>query len=172
MISVKCPHCNVGLKVDEQKIPEGIASFKCPKCKEEIPISVLEGKPKGNSSPEGNTAILQPVRKGGGKLTVMRSADTPAQTFLLQEGLYIVGRKVSVSKANICIETEDKLMSRSHIRIEVKRNPQGGLVHSLSDSNSKNRTLYNGKYLDEGEVIVLKNNDEIILGHTVLRFNE
>ncbi|MDR2763644.1 MAG: FHA domain-containing protein [Tannerella sp.] len=172
MISVKCPHCNVGLKVDEQKIPEGIASFKCPRCKEEIPISVLERKPKNSRTAGGNTAILQPVRNGGGKLTVTRSADTPAQTFLLQEGLYIVGRKVSVSKANICIETGDKLMSRSHIRIEVKRNPQGGLVHSLSDNNSKNRTLYNGKYLNEGDAIVLKDNDEIILGHTVLRFNE
>jgi hypothetical protein len=172
MISVKCPHCHVGLKVDEQKIPEGIASFKCPKCKEEIPISVLEGKSKSSPAPGGDTAILQPVRKGGGKLTVTGNADTPAQTFLLQEGLYIVGRKASVSKANICIETGDKLMSRSHIRIEVKRNPQGGLVHSLSDNNSKNRTLYNGKYLDEGEVIVLKNNDEIVVGHTVLRFNE
>ncbi|MDR2138933.1 MAG: FHA domain-containing protein [Tannerella sp.] len=172
MISVKCPHCHVGLKVDEKKIPEGIASFKCPKCKEEIPVSVLEKKSKNSSVAEDNTAIFQSVRKGNGKLTVIENADTPAQTFLLQEGLYIVGRKVSVSKANICIKTEDKLMSRSHIRIEVKRSPQGGLVHSLSDNNSKNRTLYNGKYLDEGEVIVLKNDDEIILGHTVLRFNE
>ncbi|MDR2041450.1 MAG: FHA domain-containing protein [Tannerella sp.] len=172
MIAVKCPHCHVGLKVDEQKIPEGIASFKCPKCKGEIPISVLEGKSKSSPASEDNTAILQPVRKGGGKLTVIGNADTPAQTFLLQEGLYIVGRKVSVSKANICIETGDKLMSRNHMRIEVKKNPHGGLVHSLSDNNSKNRTLYNGKYLDEGEVIVLKNNDEIVAGHTVLRFNE
>ncbi|MDR1675342.1 MAG: FHA domain-containing protein [Tannerella sp.] len=129
-------------------------------------------KAKSSSAPGGNTAVLQPVRKGGGQLTVIGNADTPAQTFLLQEGLYIVGRKASVSKANICIETGDKLMSRSHIRIEIKRNPQGGLVHSLSDNNSKNRTLYNGKYLDEGEIIVLKNNDEITVGHTVLRFNE
>jgi hypothetical protein len=172
MISVKCPHCNVGLKVDEQKIPEGIASFKCPKCKADIPISVLEGKQKGSPVSGENTAILQPVKKGSGMLTVIRDAETPAQTFLLEEGLYIVGRKASVSKANICIETEDKLMSRSHIRIEVKRNPQSGLVYSLSDNNSKNRTLYNSKYLENGEVVVLKDKDEVTLGHTVVRFSE
>ena len=30
MISVKCPHCHVGLKVDEGKIPLDITSFKMP----------------------------------------------------------------------------------------------------------------------------------------------
>ena len=32
MIALKCPHCHVGLKVDEGKIPLGITFFKCPKC--------------------------------------------------------------------------------------------------------------------------------------------
>ena len=59
-----------------------------------------------------------------------------------------------------------------HIRIEVKKDPKGGYKHFLSDNNSKNHTLYNSNYLENGEVVVLKNNDEIIIGHTVLRFNE
>jgi predicted Zn finger-like uncharacterized protein len=172
MIPVKCPHCKIGLKVDEQKIPEGIDSFKCPKCKHDIPISVLDGKQHDRPISGMDTVVLQSVKKGSGILTVCKSEDTPEQTFLLQEGIFIVGRKASVSKANICIETEDKLMSRSHLRIEVKKNPHGGSIHSLSDNHSKNRTLYNGRYLEEGEVIVLKNNDEIVMGHTSLRFNE
>ena len=44
MIAVKCPHCHVGLKVAEGKIPLGITSFKCPKCKEPIPLSLLSEK--------------------------------------------------------------------------------------------------------------------------------
>jgi predicted Zn finger-like uncharacterized protein len=172
MIPVKCPHCKVGLKVDEQKIPEGIAFFKCPKCKHDIPISVLDGKQKERPASGVDTVVFQPVKKGGGAIIVPASVDTPEQTFLLQEGLFVVGRKASVSKADICIETGDKLMSRNHLRIEVKKNPQGGLIHSLADNYSKNRTLYNGRYLEEGEVIVLKNNDEIVIGHTLLRFNE
>lgn len=38
--------------------------------------------------------------------------------------------------------------------------------------NSKNHTLYNSNYLENGEIVVLNNNDEIIIGRTVLRFNE
>lgn len=31
---------------------------------------------------------------------------------------------------------------------------------------------YNSNYLENGEIVVLNNNDEIIIGRTVLRFNE
>ena len=62
-------------------------------------------------------------------------------------------------------------MSREHIRIEVKKDERGGYKLYLSDNNSKNHTLYNSNYLDEGEIVVLNNNDEIIIGHTILRFN-
>ena len=129
MISVKCPHCHVGLKVDEGKIPLDITSFKCPKCRQPIP-------------------------------------------FPLQEGVYIIGRKSKASTATIGIVTADKSMSREHIRIEVKKDAKGGYKHYLSDNNSKNHTLYNSNYLENGEIVVLNNNDEIIIGRTVLRFNE
>ncbi|MDR1879972.1 MAG: FHA domain-containing protein, partial [Tannerellaceae bacterium] len=72
----------------------------------------------------------------------------------------------------IAIHTADRSMSREHIRIEVKKNAKGGYNHYLSDNNSKNHTLYNSNCLEEGEVIVLKDNDEIMIGRTVLRFNE
>ena len=57
-------------------------------------------------------------------------------------------------------------------RIEVKKDVKGGYKHYLSDNNSKNHTLYNSNYLENGEIVVLNNNDEIIIGRTVLRFNE
>ncbi|MDR1747004.1 MAG: FHA domain-containing protein [Tannerella sp.] len=171
MISIKCPHCNVGLKVDEGKIPEGLDSFKCPKCKEEIPVSLVENK-KAALSSTGNTVVLQKVIKKNGKLTVISDEDTAEQVFTLQEGIFIVGRKASVSNANICIETNDKSMSRNHLKIEVKKDAHGNLIHTISDNHSKNRTMYNGKYVEDGEVLVLKNNDEIVIGRTALRFNE
>ncbi|MDR1601271.1 MAG: FHA domain-containing protein [Tannerella sp.] len=120
-----------------------------------------------------DTIVIPTAKKGGGKLVVFPNECTPEQTFPLQEeGLYIVGRKASASNANIRIDTKDKSMSRSHIRIEVKKSAQGSLLHSLSDNHSKNHTLYNGRYLDEGEVIVLKNKDEIVIGDTRLQFCE
>lgn len=172
MIAVRCPHCQVGLKVDEGKIPLGITSFKCPKCKKSIPVDLLgkETKPSREAD-EPETEVVQPVKISAGRLTVLPDADTPEQVFPLYEGIVVAGRKSSASKAAIAIETADKSMSREHIRIEVKKEPKGGYKHYLSDNNSKNRTLYNSSYLSEGEVVVLSDNDEIVIGRTSLRFN-
>ena len=171
MIPVQCPHCKVGLKVDEHKIPEGINSFKCPKCKGDIPVSFLEKKPEQRTDGR-DTVIFQPSKTKGGKLTVFDNEYAKEQIFHLREGFYVVGRKASVSNATIRIETGDKLVSRNHFRIEVKKDAQGGLIHCLSDNQSKNRTMYNGKYLEESEEVVLRDNDEIRIGHTLIRFNE
>ena len=163
MISVKCPHCHVGLKVDEGKIPLDITSFKCPKCRQPIPVSLLSME-KGSVASESETVLIQPLRMTTGRLSVIANADTPEQTFPLQEGVYIIGRKSNASTATIGIITADKSMSREHIRIEVKKHAKGGYKHYLSDNNSKNHTLYNSNYLENGEVVVLYNNDEIIIG--------
>ena len=174
MISVKCPHCHVGLKVDEGKIPLDITSFKCPKCRQPIPVSLLSME-KGSVASESETVLIQPFRMTTGHLSVIANADTPEQTFPLQEGVYIIGRKSKASTATIGIVTADKSMSREHIRIEVKKDAKRKLNaywNYLSDNNSKNHTLYNSNYLENGEIVVLNNNDEIIIGRTVLRFNE
>jgi predicted Zn finger-like uncharacterized protein len=170
MIPVKCPHCRIGLKVDEKKIPEGIETFKCPKCKHEIPLSFLDNKGDTHQT-ETTTVVFQPSRAGGGKLTVLAYGNTREQIFHLQEGHFVIGRKASVSDANIRIETDDKMMSRNHARIEVKKDAHGGLIHCLSDNQSKNRTQYNCIFLDEGEEVVLQDNDEIKLGNTLILFN-
>lgn len=167
MISVKCPHCNVGLKVDEGKLPLGITSFNCPKCKQPIPVSLLD---KVDTNVE-TTLLYAPEQKTIGKLSVISNEETKEQVFPLHEGVYIVGRESKTSKATICIKTEDKSMSREHIRIEVKKDAKGGYKHYLSDNNSKNQTLYNSNYLRNNEVVVLSDNDEITLGRTTLRFN-
>ena len=171
MISVRCSHCHVGLKVDEGKLPLDLTSFKCPKCKQSIPVSLLQ-LGKNDIDADQDTILVNPVSNSTGQLTVVSDPATPEQIFPLYEGLTIVGRKSNASSATIGIVTADKSMSREHIRIEVKKDPKGGYKHYLSDNNSKNHTLYNSNYLENGEVVVLKNNDEIIIGHTVLRFNE
>lgn len=173
MISIKCPHCKVGLKVDETRIPKGIVSFKCPKCKKEIPISYLDQK-IGQESDSETLVVSSKTKAGGpGRLTVSAVSGTPQQEFQLSEGIMVVGRKAKVSTATICIQTDDKTMSRSHLRIEVKKNPKDeGYLHYLSDNNSKNHTLYNGKCIESGDIVVLKDHDEIVLGRTMVRFNE
>lgn len=172
MISVRCPHCHVGLKVDEGKLPLGITSFKCPKCKQPIPVSLLAQDKANRTAEPTDTVLIQPLRTTTGRLFVIANEETPEQVFSLHEGVYTIGRKSSTSQATIGIVTGDKSMSREHIRIEVKKDAKGGYQHYLADNNSKNHTLYNSKYLEDGEVVVLGNEDEIIIGRTVLRFNE
>jgi FHA domain. len=168
MISLKCPYCQVGLKVDETKLPEGINSFKCPKCKKSIPVSLLNTK--GNGDNTSDTVLLTPLKTGLGSIVVSAGVGTVEQVFPLHEGLITIGRKSASSDVTCPVETNDKLMSRNHISIEIKKDPKGGYKHYLSDNNSKNRTLYNNKYLEAGEVVVLHDNDEIIIGRTSLRF--
>jgi len=63
-------------------------------------------------------------------------------------------------------------MSRSHIGIEVKSDVEGKYIHCLYDNKSTNRTLYNRNYIEQGETVILKNNDEIQIGQTRLIFEE
>jgi len=84
-----------------------------------------------------------------------------------------IGRKSPVQKSPTAIDTKDKLMSRSHIVIEVRKivNTEE-YIYYLYDNKSTNRTLYNEKYIEPGEVVTLKNNDEIQIGQTRLIFEE
>lgn len=169
MISLKCPYCQIALKVDETKLPAGIKSFKCPKCKRAIPVSLLNmEESKENNTSE--TVLLNPIKTGLGRIVVSAAPGTAEQTFSLREGLVTIGRKSASSNVTFGIETNDRLMSRSHISIEVRKDPKSGYKHYLSDNNSKNRTLYNNNYLENGEVVVLHDNDEIVIGRTSLRF--
>lgn len=120
MIAVKCPHCHVGLKVAEGKIPLGITSFKCPKCKEPIPLSLLSEK-SNHQEVDSDTILVTPVKTGIGRLTVLPDADTPEQAFPLHEGKVVIGRKSNASQATMPIITSDRTMSREHICIEVKK---------------------------------------------------
>lgn len=168
MISIKCPYCQVGLKVDEGKLPLGLTSFKCPKCRQAIPVSLVLDKKTESEEPD--TVLVNPLVEKRGRIMVLPAPETPQQSFILPEGISVIGRKSSASKATLMIETADRSMSREHIRIEVKKDEHGSYKYYLSDNNSKNHTLYNSNYLEEGEVVVLNNNDEIVIGHTVLRF--
>ena len=172
MISVRCPHCQVGLKVDESKIPPNIQTFNCPKCKQPIAVSyVLNNQPVDDSEtiilsiPEGKSAKA-------GKLHVLPNEFTSEQFIRLSEGINIIGRKSPSKESVTAIDTKDKLMSRTHIGIEVRTDAKGQYNHYLYDNKSTNRTLYNKNYIEPGERVILKNNDEIQIGQTRLIFEE
>lgn len=171
MISIKCPHCHIGLKIDETKIPISVKEFKCPKCKQPIMVSILD-QYKNNQSDEITSVINKSRITKKGTITVFSTDETPNQIYDLHEGISVIGRKTESSNVTIGIITQDKLMSRKHIKIEVVKNKIGEYTHLLSDMNSKNKTMYNNDYMEKDEIIVLQNGDEITIGKTKLRFNE
>ena len=172
MISIRCHHCQVGLKVDESKIPTNIQTFNCPKCKQPIPISyVMNNQPVDDSETVILSAPESKVAKAG-KLHVLPNENTSEQFIRLSEGTNIIGRKSPSKESPTAIETKDKLMSRAHIVIEVRPAAKGSYIHTLYDNKSTNRTLYNKNYVEPGEIVILKNSDEIQIGQTRLIFEE
>jgi len=173
MISIRCPHCYIGLKVDETKIPPNIQVFNCPKCKQPISVNYVM---KNQVEDDSETVILSSQGTEDtkiGKIHVLSNDSTSEQIIQLREGVNTVGRKSPVQKSPTSIDTKDKLMSRSHIVIEVRKVvDKEDYIYYLYDNKSTNRTLYNDKYIEPGEVVTLKNNDEIQIGQTRLIFEE
>jgi len=172
MISIRCPHCQVGLKIDESKIPANIQTFNCPKCKQAILISYV----MNNQSVDDSETVILSAPEGkiakAGKLHVLPNEFTIEQFIRLSEGTNVIGRKSASKESPTAIDTKDKLMSRAHIIVEVNHVAKGNIIHSLYDNKSTNRTLYNKNYIEPGEVVILKNNDEIQIGQTRLIFEE
>lgn len=171
MLSIKCPYCKVRLKIDESKIPVHLNAFNCPRCKQPISISLLhQYKIVSNSE---DTIYIQKNDNTTATLTVLPDACTPSQSFQLRTGINIIGRKNgNTSEAKIEIETNDKLMSREHIKIEAVQYGNGEYNYLLSDYGSKNQTRHNNLYLNQGEIIVLRDKDEIEIGNTKIQFNK
>ena len=171
MLFIKCPYCKVRLKIDESKIPAHLNAFNCPRCKQPISISLLhQYKIVSNSE---DTIYIQKNDNTTATLTVLPDACTPSQSFQLRTGINIIGRKNgNTSEAKIEIETNDKLMSREHIKIEAVQYGNGEYNYLLSDYSSKNKTRHNSHYLNQGEIIVLRDKDEIEIGNTKICFNK
>ena len=171
MLSIKCPYCQVRLKIDESKIPAHLNAFNCPRCKKPISVSLLHQYKIVSDNEE--TQYIQKSKNTTATLTVLADACTPSQSFQLRTGINIIGRKNgNTSEAKIEIETNDKLMSREHIKIEAVQYGKGEYNYLLSDNGSKNQTRHNSHYLDHGEIIVLHNQDEIEIGNTKIQFNK
>lgn len=90
-------------------------------------------------------------------------------SYLLSEGVNIVGRQSQSSKATIQIATDDRYMSRNHSRLTVANLPDG-LKVTISNYENKNGTFVNDQELMDGEEIRLTDGDEIKMGHTIVTF--
>lgn len=111
------------------------------------------------------TAPQAPVITGAGALKVLSTGTL----FTLKAGANIVGRQHPTGHADIAIPCDDNYMSRHHIKIEGFTTGNG-TEYRLSDNNSTNKVKLNGNLLPEGDIVVLKSGDRIIIGHTEIEF--
>jgi hypothetical protein len=81
------------------------------------------------------------------------------------EEFHLAGDSISVGRSSVCdLRLFDKAVSRMHAYIRL-----AGEGYIMSDFNSKNGTYVNGKRIIE---VMLASGDEIMLGDTVLLFEE
>jgi hypothetical protein len=164
---IVCPSCRAVLSVDPLKKGQIV----CPHCKQgrdasayhevqqqDSVITDLSGLPAANTLArpgiltwvKGDCAVYTPV-------------------IVLKKGINTIGRG---QQSSIRLASGDEYMSRMHARIELAVKPDGTFEHLLSDAGSVNGTYHNDERVGKDEVIVLRPNDLIRIGHTTYKFTE
>lgn len=166
MKDVACPSCKALLAVD----PRYKGSITCPKCKKSHDAALFSEQMKDivhtllHTQLHKNKKMLKP-----GMLEVVEGRCMP-QKITLQRGINTIGRKATTSDATIQLDTEDKLISRKHLNIDLIMKPDATFEHRLSDAGSRNGTFHNAERMEAEDVIILQPGDTVKIGHTVFRF--
>ncbi len=176
IINIKCPRDGAVLAIKNHPGIEN-REITCPVCKVSSPFSsykrvIVKKKQEEEHTQypgEENQAASAEGAKPNkdidcalGKLRVQGSGTPP---FKLNIGKNVIGRKASVSSADIQIPTGDsKRMSREHMVISVQKVAGRGWVHFASLCKERtNDTFLNGTRIDFGDSLILKDGDIITL---------
>lgn len=173
---VVCPHCKAVLSVRNSK-NETYKEIVCPNCKSSLRVRFTENQPQAD---DGKTVIggRQNNYSDPDKTCIThRSANNyilscEGRTYQLRDGMNTIGRRSSMSQANIQIYTDSMRMSRNHARIEQIRLPDGGVKLRLSNWQNQNPTFVNGVELKAGDVINVQDGYEIKMGDAIIRINK
>lgn len=179
VIQIKCPHCGARLSVKLQKGIEN-KKIRCPVCKEWAPFGRYkqlytgdeEGTNYANRKEEKTSYKDNAAPAGQPDFILGRLKFNNTQYFNLRTGRNVIGRQSAKSKANIQIPTGDnKRMSREHLVIEIKKEPEKGFVHYVSLCKQRvNKTFLNDMSLEYGDCVILKHKDIIKLPDCNLTF--
>lgn len=173
---ITCPICKKKYKLT-QKDSSSLAHkiFSCPNCSYSAPFSTLiSGLPisqpttqLGNRIPSEAQASHSATKvsnnigmQSNAYLTVM---DSNAK-FLLNPGVYILGRKSSDSSATLQL-TPDISMSRQHARLAVQF-VGGKLMAQIVGLKASNPIIVNGRVYAAGQPCTLKSGDNLQFGMT------
>lgn len=178
-ITIKCPSCGAVLRVKDQPGLQN-AFLTCPVCKEKRPFSdykVIAQPPEDPTEPaNGAYQYEEDITEPGGQANTLLGClmEQSGKRWLLHPGVNTVGRKLQAGPQKVEIPVNDytgqRMMSRSHAKIEVIRLPNGGYKHVLSNWQNKNKTFVNGAPLDATDKIVLHHGMVIRFANVEVRF--
>ena len=185
-----CPECNNEVRICPSEAGEH--TFTCGSCNTRFIVRVdaeadtfLPSKRPKAARGMLITPVVAPEASEGEKTVVSNSQPvTPTvresagflqwggmfsrKKYTLHEGANIIGRKDKRTPSDL--EIEDPEMSRRSVRIDVIPESNGNLVYTLTILKSLNPIKINGKAMDEGISLKLRNNDTIVMGKTTLTF--
>lgn len=176
---VKCPICRKQYKMTP-KDPSTLAqkTFSCPNCHYTTPFtSLIKGvaAPQSQTQSEGTDSINR-SQKMHSPTKVSQNVGMQSKAyilvlgsnakFVLNQGVYILGRKSSDSTATIQL-APDINMSRQHARLAVQM-VGGKLMAQIICLKANNPILINDKLYAAGQPCTLKNGDKIQLGSTYI----
>lgn len=179
-IRIKCPSCGAILIVADDPANQG-KSVKCPVCKEKHKFSEFKAVKPVLSEEEDKTSL------GGGESIADKTVlpdnvrtndlgflfdESGQRKYSLSEGLNLIGRMTYQTEpvATVAIETDDRGFSRKHLYIDVVKGADGVIRYYAYNAANKNPTSVNGVQLNEGDKMILHNEDVIKSSETILVF--
>ena len=163
---ITCPICRKQYKLtpkDSSTLAQ--KTFSCPNCRYATPFPTLI-KELATQQPITGTKVLQNVgMQAKAYITVIGSN----AKFVLNQGIYVLGRKSSDSTATLQL-APDISMSRQHARLAVQL-VGGRLMAQIVGLKANNPIIINGKMYAVGQPCTLKSGDKIQLGMTSIVFS-
>lgn len=175
---ITCPICRKQYKLTP-KDPQALSQqmFSCPNCRNTAPFSTLiknleapHNQTIQTSTPtKHNVHAATKVRQNPGmQAKAYLSVIGSNAKFVLNQGVYILGRRSSDSQATLQL-APDISMSRQHARLAVQV-VGGRLLAQIVGIKANNPVIINGKICVAGQPCTLKPGDRLQLGMTRIVF--
>lgn len=173
MVDAICSDCSFTNKLEFKKNLIGkTVMFKCknPSCRSSIKFTFppIESITKSYQTVVTDYNMTSPSRA----MIKWYNLETNKElSFILNEGVNIIGRMSKSKSPNIAIPTSDMSMSRMHCVI-IQSSYDAVTSFLLKEYNNKNQLILNGKKLHSGTELYLEVGDRITLGITQITFNK
>ncbi len=177
-----CPICKQRYKLTP-KDPLTLAQkyFTCTKCRYSTPFpNVIKDLPVSQPITRSEAQDVPPVKQSihsATKVTPGIGMSSKAYItvlgsnarFVLNQGVYVLGRRSSDSSATLQL-APDITLSRQHARLAVQF-VGGRLMAQIVSLKANNPIFVNGKMFAAGQPCTLKSGDKLQLGMTKIRFS-